>query len=278
MARISCKTPCRAKIRHDDENLQTAAEGSCGRCKGRRRSGWARGRVTATRLAPRPSRGGAAKLRWRFRSPHRGQGSGERAVGRKAVSQLGGRRAVEGGGTPPFEACSSPGASTVTRPVTRGRRLREGNGTVRGLRGALGGSRGFESLSAHLTRGCARGCRRCIGTEGCDRTPPPGQSGSRTRAGCGTAHTAGTRRQRRGDGQFERPKRERRPERGGKPSRAPVLCAWPQQRLASVASKICRLVSRIHLRAVEAWQTCAQPVCHHCRAANSHNVNLQALI
>ena len=104
------------------------------------------------------------------------------------MSQLGGRRAVEGGGTPPFEACSSPGASTVTRPVTRGRRLREGNGTVRGLRGALGGSRGFESLSAHLTRGCARGCRRCIGTEGCDRTPPPGQSGSRTRAGCGTAH------------------------------------------------------------------------------------------
>lgn len=158
MARISCKTPCRAKIRHDDENLQTAAEGSCGRCKGRRRSGWDRGRVTATRLAPRPSRGGAAKLRWRFRSPHRDQGSGERAVGRKAVSQLGGRRAVEGGGTPPFEACSSPGASTVTRPVTRGRRLREGNGTVRGLRGALGGSRGFESLSAHLTRGCARGC------------------------------------------------------------------------------------------------------------------------
>ena len=194
------------------------------------------------------------------------------------MSQLGGRRAVEGGGTPPFEACSSPGASTVTRPVTRGRRLREGNGTVRGLRGALGGSRRFESLSAHLTRGCARGCRRCIGTEGCDRTPPPGQSGSRTRAGCGTAHTAGTRRQRRGDSPFERPKRERKPERGGKPSRAPVLCAWPQQRVASVASKICRLVSRIYLRAAEVRRTWCTHICQRRSAANSHNVNRQALI
>ena len=90
------------------------------------------------------------------------------------MSQLGGRRAVEGGGTPPFEACSSPGASTVTRPVTRGRRLREGNGTVRGLRGALGGSRGFESLSAHLTGGCRRRLSSVQGLGGVRSHPSSG--------------------------------------------------------------------------------------------------------